>query len=147
MKRLSLSFVMLIVFVFVFTVPVDAGNVEPIGPWLSRSDVTFPANTPFHIMHGWNSTGMENPHPQLSYKYALDMDGVPLKFDNLNIYEDPDTDMWYWLWTYNFPEGLSGTHTFTHHWYGHCKEFIQDCNSNMLVEINQETQTVDFISD
>lgn len=145
MKKLFLFLIIMVV--LTAASPVLANSVEPIGPWLGRAEVVFPADTPFHITHGWNSTGMANPHPDLSYKYALDLDGVPLKADIFEILEDPDTGMFYWLWTFNFPDGLTGAHTFTHHWYGHCKEFIEGCTSNAVVEINQEIQIVNFIAE
>lgn len=56
------------------------------------------------------------------------------------------------LWVFNFPEGMTGTHTFTGHWYISCRWAVDNgwftgtCTTpHALVEILSQSITVVFV--
>lgn len=140
MKKIYL--LIAIVVILALANPVFAGKPEPNGVPLELGNDTFPAETAFHIKHGW----LYETHPDLSHKYELEWNGEIQKNDIFDIQKDPDTGAWTWVWIYNFPDGLTGTHTFVHRWYARCGEVFEDCDNNGIMEVHQVTQTVYFVS-
>ncbi len=112
---------------------------------------TFPAEQPFHIAHGWwNPTNI--PGVGL-FKFSLDVDGAPVRVDFIErsaISGDPDELLW--VWVFNFPDGMTGSHSFTGHWTGPCQGLVDmgvipgPCEkTNKIIESASRTIIVDFV--
>lgn len=138
--------------------PVFAASKEPAGDRIDLRTgypITFPANTPFHIKHGWVSL-IPNPQndPIGIYDFELEVDGVWLEEDfvmRLVDFKNPDYPRQI-QWVYNFASGMTGTHTFTGHWYGPCRPLIDQgwysgpCSTpNARVEAITQTLTITFV--
>lgn len=155
MKKYSL-FVAILLIVALLSMNTRAANATEsirVGDRLSlfRYDTTFPADQPFHIVHGWwnptNITGVG------LFKFSLDVDGSPVSEDFIErsaISGSPDELLW--LWVYNFPDGMVGTHTFTGHWSGPCQGLVDmgvidtTCEkTNEIIESSSRTVTIDFV--
>jgi hypothetical protein len=133
----------------VFPSPVSAGG-SLIGEKIRvfNGSREFPAEAPFYIMHGWIETSYSEAIGV--YDFELDVDGVPMRedFKRFSVVSgDPDTLSR--LWIYTFPDGMTGTHTFTGHWYAPCQyavNYTGICLSpNTKVENFTATLTVTFI--
>ena len=119
------KFPILIFFVLALLVvaPVFAREHEPFG---NRIDITvsghqeYPANTPFHINHGWMEIPPGGPTGQIFFE--LEVDGVILKPTYIEYTTNVGDDGPYFdrTWFYNFPEGMTGEHTFEGHWIAPC---------------------------
>lgn len=77
-------------------------------------DITLTADAPFHVAHGFAAepwSDLVNP----IHRFELAVDSVQVHgavdLDRLAGYVG---DKWY---VFNFPEGMTGTHTFTGCWY------------------------------
>jgi hypothetical protein len=120
MKKLSLILVTMLL-LLAFVVPAAAaGPRVKIGDRISIFDgypTSYPANTPFHIAHGWGFDPPNDVPSNPPYSFSLELDGDPVTESFVLRYADPDSDpLIVWHWVYNFPEGLSGTHTFVGTW-------------------------------
>ena len=155
MKKLSLFTVVLLIVALLSLATPAATAAESIrvGDRLSlfRSDSTFPTGQPFHIAHGWwNPTNI--PGVGL-FKFSLDVDGSLVKEDFIErstISGSPDELVWFWV--YNFPNGMTGTHTFTGHWTGPCQGLVDmgvievTCEkTNEIIESASQTIIIDFV--
>jgi hypothetical protein len=86
------------------------------------------------------------------FRFELEMDGQPLRQNYImtTLYP-PDQPLWIDRdWVYNFPEGLSGNHTFTLHYYGACVafggyEYCPPPYRNEVLEVNTITAVVHFV--
>jgi hypothetical protein len=126
---------------------------EPVGERIlvDGVDQTFPAGEPFHIMHGYFVFSAEGPVS--SYGFDLEVDGEYQDYDFF-IYtgfkEYPVIGRW---WVYNFPDGMTGTHTFSGHWMAPCKVAIEygyegPCETPYeKVEWNFQEITVTFVEE
>lgn len=98
----------------------SAGN-EPIGERIGlwNSTLEFTAGTPFNIRHGWLQTSDDGAIG--IFDFTLEVDGV-LRSEDFKLFsaESGTPDSLTRLWVYNFPNGMTGTHTFTGHWYAPC---------------------------
>ena len=90
----------------------------------------FPAGEPFHIAHGWarRQTDPSNlgPAPRANgrYGFSLAVDGQEQPEDYV---EHGDvSDLFHRTWVHNFPNGMTGTHTFTGHWFGPCTALVEN---------------------
>jgi len=109
-------------------VPVSAQGQEYVGERLNLryGDQKFPAGVPFHITHGW---GLSQPGGVNGlFDFDLEIDGVPVQEDFIDRWADPSGDVvdLERMWVYNFPEGMTGTHYFTLHYYGTCLAFYSE---------------------
>ncbi|HNR02016.1 MAG TPA: hypothetical protein PKK59_05740 [Anaerolineaceae bacterium] len=124
---------------------------EQITMWISHSE-TFPAGEPFYIAHGW-----ENPVGKMTglYDFTLSIDGVPIAEDyneNSVIVEPGNPPPWLRkIWVFNFPEGMTGHHTFIAEWGGPCQGLVDlEVIEGPCVKPNEymvdkvETVVVDF---
>ncbi len=103
--------------------PVLAREKEPTGSqidisWSGMQD--YSANTPFYIAHGWYEVRPHAVPGQVGFD--LELDGVVVKptyVEQTTVVDEisPTFDM---TWVFNFPDGLTGQHTFEGHWYGPC---------------------------
>jgi len=74
---------------------------------------TYPAGTAFHIWHGFV---FQDGDVHLGrYRFELDVDGVERSADFFDV-TTFDRGTISKVWTFNFPSGLTGTHTFDGYW-------------------------------
>ncbi|MGE5124443.1 MAG: hypothetical protein ACM3H7_07985 [Acidobacteriaceae bacterium] len=131
--------------------PVSAHN-EPVGDRISLyyPQVDFPAGTPFHIFHGWVQTSDDEAIGIFDFTLEVDGDLRSEDFKQFSA-ESGEPDLLRRLWVYNFPEGMTGMHTFTGHWYAPCQYAVDwlgypgPCaTANEKVETNSRTTIVNF---
>lgn len=93
-----------------------AASRERVGDRISLFEppATYPADTAFHIWHGFIfQQGIDRGYGR--YEFQLEVDGVATAADFTDVAVlDPGAVSR--VWVFNFPAGLSGTHTFTGHW-------------------------------
>ena len=156
MKKLSL-FVTALLIVTLLSMATPAGasaNGEPVGERILiffDDSIEFPAGTPFHIWHGWIQTSDDGAIG--IFDFELEVDGVLLGEDLKQFSADNgDPDTLWRLWVYNFPNGLTGTHTFTGHWYAPCQYAVgwlgypgACATPNEKVETKARTLIVTFV--
>jgi hypothetical protein len=124
--------ILLVLILFVITTPVAAKARVLVGErvhlGVSGGDPTteFPADEPFHILHGWR---LESGTKRINlYNFELDVDGVRVEEDFIFRWSEPE-DLKYLNigWAYNFPDGMAaGEHVFTGHWYGPCQPLVDN---------------------
>jgi hypothetical protein len=112
--------------------PVAAGPPTPVGDQINlyTPPATFAAGAPFHLTHGW-LFGNEDLAGAGLYSFELWLDGgfVPASYKDVEVSVDGAMSMARTV-VFNFPEGLSGTHTLTGVWLAPCKFFIEGpCDS------------------
>ena len=89
----------------------------------------FPADQPFHFTHGFG-LGHDDPGTAQAfgrYDFTLAVDGVEGRESFVERFQlqVPDVGLVKARqWVYNFPEGMTGTHTFTGHWIGPCEALV-----------------------
>jgi hypothetical protein len=114
---------------------------------------TYPAGEAFHLAHGWILTKAEKPFG--AYTFQLELDGVVVESDFVerSTTGGPGGPSFYRLWVFNFPAGLSGTHTFTGHWMARCQVLVDQgvitgpcADPNAFVDHYSDSITVDFIA-
>lgn len=119
--------------------------------------ISFPAGEPFHVQHGfqvlYEITERIGNEVALS-KMTLEVDGVEVQPDYYEydwIAFPPDYPYKYVLklYTFNFPEGMSGEHTFVRRYFFTCQSLWDDgipveChNPSELVEDTSMMQSLD----
>jgi hypothetical protein len=142
-----------------FALPASAGQHQPVGARISvilGTPTVFPAGAPFHIQHGWGQGAIAPPSQTGLWRFALDVDGVPRAPDYFfeTTTAPPDTSFAYPVlgrfWVFNFPDGMTGTHTVTGFWIGPCAQAVQyngypgPCstpNAEVIVETHAVTVT------
>jgi hypothetical protein len=87
---------------------------------------TFPANTPFHIVHGWNLS-LDEDLDLFDFQVAVDGVFQELSYTEYYLDDSQDPPILNKRFVYNFPEGMTGTHLFTGHWIAPCYVFYDDC--------------------
>jgi hypothetical protein len=146
---------------------------EEINLFFGDDHITFPANEPFYISHGWadllgqsKKDACEDEKPcgvDIGHnKFLLEVDGVYLEPDFHWVYNyrnnpegkhPPDWEEWIAsVWVYNFPQRMTGTHEFTGHWMTTCEDAVErwgyegECKSPAeLVDVFVRTVTVEFV--
>ena len=92
-----------------------AASKVRVGDRISLLDppATYPAATAFHIWHGF---AVEDTDKSLGrYAFVLDVDGVRRAADFFEV-TLLDRHLISKVWVFNFPNGLTGVHTFEGHW-------------------------------
>jgi hypothetical protein len=125
MKKLIPLLVILLL--LAVAVPVAAKAHERIGDQINvliGTPTTFAVGDPFHIAHGWLLAPEEKPVS--AFRFQLEVDGVVREPDFIERSAEGGAGgaSHTLVWVYNFPEGLSGTHTFTGHWMGRCQVLV-----------------------
>jgi len=94
---------------------------------------TLPAQQPFYLQHGWglvpqkklsDSPGDPQAVAVGAYLFTLAVDGVPVQADFIDRSTtsiDPYALVLERSWVFDFPTGMTGTHTFTGTWSGPCE--------------------------
>lgn len=151
MKKILVPFLILVV--MVTTTAAAALQQEPVGDRLSLfagAVQTFPAGTPFHIRHGVSFHAPDDGGARGLYEFKLDVDGAPQEPDFVWIQTFPtgDGSNQVWFWVFNFPNGMTGTHTFTGHLLGPCAVLVSDgnysgsCGSNPMAQVEADFSPV-----
>jgi hypothetical protein len=132
-----------------YAAPAADDSKEPVGYRISLflGAPDFPPNTPFHISHGFVQSSDDDAIG--IYDFELEVDGVLRKEDFKDFWaESGEPDTLQRRWVYNFPDGMTGTHTFTGHWFGPCQAVVEDPGvcpiPNAKVEFSTQTLTVNF---
>jgi hypothetical protein len=140
MKKILI--IALIAAIFTLASPVAAKDKEPIGESMGWDASEWPAEEPFHICHGWI-----DPSPGL-HSFELYMDDVLLKPSYKIFGQKLGDGTFNKLYYYNFPDGLSGVHTFVGNYYAPCSEYFEDCkNPARPVLVSTISNTVTFIGE
>lgn len=141
----------LFVLALLLTTPVLAREHEPTGERINLfyGGQTYPASTPFYIMHG---VGMLTIPGQMFFE--LEVDGVPVKptYTEFTATYYEDFGVWHQeLYFFNFSEGMTGTHVFEGHWILPCAAYlyfgwVEDCaRPPEEIEDWYEIVTVEFV--
>lgn len=146
-------FVLAVVLLLVAAVPVAAGKGnDPVGGQinvLAQTPDSYPAGDPFHIMHGWGSQDSATMHPVGHFVFELEVDGEYVRHDHLLVTVEDGLITRVFL--FNFPDGMTGQHTFTGHWLMPCRYAVDNglyagecAKPNEEVEVLFSELTVDF---
>jgi hypothetical protein len=124
-RKLIFVTILLMAVVLAMAIPVSAAQKVPIGDriFVNAGDQNFQAGAPFHIMHGWTFGSGPGEGMRGLYGFELEIDGAYQEPDFTLHVRYPDYDLLGIQWVFNFPEGMTGTHTFTGHWIAPCKPF------------------------
>ena len=110
-------------------VPAAADPQERIGDRINvflGTPTSYPANTPFHVVHGWVEFDPGTTPPEAVGKWfvTLDLDGQPVDVSVVERFVADDGTLSR-FWVFNVPSGLpAGTHLFTATWWGPCEALI-----------------------
>jgi F5/8 type C domain len=107
--------------------PAAAGQHERIGQRINvllGTPTTFPAEQPFHVVHGWVDAVSSTDYDAFGrYSFTLEVDGNPVELDFVERISDDGVLSRFWV--FNFPGGLpAGPHTFTGRWWGPCQRLV-----------------------
>ena len=156
MKKLFL--ILTIALVLIMAAPAAAANNVPTGPQIrvdpaDGNPIYYPENTPFHIRHGWHASITPGEDINVGYLakagFSLEIDGAYVEetyIDRVKISEDPVyVEGLYKFYFFNFPDGLTGEHTFTGHYYVQCEDWQEECvNPKEIIEVGSRTITIIF---
>jgi hypothetical protein len=94
----------------------SAASRERVGDRISLFEppATYAADTAFHIWHGF-AFQRETERGYGRYEFQLEVDGVATAADFIDV-DVLAPGVVSRVWVFNFPDGLSGTHTFTGRW-------------------------------
>jgi hypothetical protein len=152
-KYLLLITALLIVALLAMASPALADRNAPVGDRIGLffgGSREFMAGAPFHVRHGWIQSSEDNAIGV--FDFALDVDGI-LQREDFKMFSavSGDPDLLNRIWVYNFPNGMTGTHTFTGHWFAPCQYAVDflaypgPCATpNEKVETNTRTLIVTF---
>lgn len=154
MKKISLFVTVIVVFAqLLVATPAAAGTNIPVGDQIRirNLSIEFPANTPFHIRHGWIQPSSDSAIGV--FDFALEVDGIFQREDYKGFTAaSGEPDLLSRIWVYNFPAGMTGTHTFTGHWYAPCQYavdnlgYLDPCPTpNLKVETSTRSLIVTFV--
>ena len=106
---------------------------------------TFPAGQPFHIAHGLAVAPDWSDYDAIGkWGFSLTIDGAEREADYVerSPFLSPEGFLLSRIFVHNFPEGMTGTHTFTGRWFGPCQSLV-DAGSGPSV-CDKPTETVDW---
>ena len=151
---------LMVIAALIITMPVIAAKLEPVGDQINvlfgPEIQEYPQNTPFFIRHGWRSIIEPGEPPDVAKlsksSFELEIDGVLVEEDYVDMVrvpgEEPGTSVLYQYFYFIFPDGMTGTHTFTGHWYIECKWMEtpdQVCkDTNAIIEAETRSIEVTF---
>ena len=153
MKKLGVVYVLTLVLIAVVAMPAAAKSKEPVGDRINvvnGTPTTFAAGAPFHVIHAWQVA--TNTDGFGKFDFTLEVDGTLRKHDFvIREVTSGNPDLLARFWVFNFPSGLSGTHTFVGRFLGPCQPLVDfgyiagPCSSPTTVtEALNRTLTVTF---
>jgi hypothetical protein len=128
MKRKSIFVtIFLVLALLAIAIPTTADSEKTVGDrihiWYGPDE--FPAGTPFHIKHGWWITPSYNPPAPVGiYGFELEIDGIYQRADYIVSKYFLEYEQINRQWVYNFPDGMTGTHTFTGYSIISCQDAV-----------------------
>ena len=136
--------------------PAAASPRERVGDEITlfTPPITFPADTPFPLAHGFAFEKGDASGSRGAYDHQLEVDGAPVSADFTVRERNPDDPTFQdWLWVYNFPAGLpAGNHILAGHWFYPCQEAVDlglypgPCDSPLdPVEVRTRTAVIAFL--
>ena len=133
MRRLSIALVATTLLVGLATAPVTAATKQPVGSRINLflGNQAFAASTAFHIDDGFGFADTSTVDAIGKYSFALDVDGGPRAADFIQRSQSSAFELLE-LWFFNFASGLTGTHTFTGHFFEPCNGGSVPCNGNRI---------------
>lgn len=159
MKKSTLLFVVLVA--LLFATSVLAAEHVPTGDrilltcpgFYCSGTQEYPANTAFHIRHGWIDILPTAGDVPGQWKFQLDVDGVTIRPSYVMRWTEvvdgvPKLNR---SWVYNYPEGMTGSHLFTGHWIMPCGAaqdwgFVDECANPMAdFDIILRHITINFV--
>ena len=153
MKKQSLLITILIIVAILMLANPVAAAKGPVGERINLyfGSTEFPAGAAFYIQHGWVQPSTDEAIGVFDFK--LEVDGVLLQEDfKMFSAVSGDADMLWRLWLYNSPDGMTGEHTFTGHWFAPCQYAVNELGytgpcaaPNAKVETALRTVVVTFV--
>jgi hypothetical protein len=156
MKMKKISIVLIAISLLTLTLVGASGPKEKVGERFffpeGTGTMVYPANEPFHISHGWNSeiggTGLFSARGGL----RLEIDGITVEEDFIEHSRMEDGGILYRTkrFIYNFPEGMTGVHTFDFFYVNICRGwiangYVDECTfPNKLMEFHIKSWVVTF---
>ena len=148
----SLSFILLLA---VAALPATAAET-PEGPRINLvagAPTQFPADSPFHVIHGWGFT----PNQTVALgraDFRLEVDGIDQGRGSLQNFAFGNAGGLTRLWLYNFHNGLpQGPHTLVGRWFLPCETAVESglypgpcLTPNSPVQAFSFSLTVNFIT-
>ena len=119
MRRISTAVLLGLLVVAALGAPVSAVQPGPTGNRINlfAGDQDYPANTAFHVRHGF---GLDQTATAVGkYEFKLKIDGVYQTADFFRV-TPIDGGTISKLWYYDDPAGMTGTHDFVGEFYGPC---------------------------
>ncbi|HLF72783.1 MAG TPA: hypothetical protein VI524_00425 [Anaerolineales bacterium] len=152
MKKILFS-ILLVLSLLAVATPTAAARKVRVGTrfnLVAGTPTTFTAGAPFHIAHGWIEASDDDAIG--IFEFQLEVDNVLQTADFVErSAESGNPDVLTRVWVFNFPNGMTGTHTFTGHWLGPCQTLVDHglftgpCSTpNEKVEAFSRTLTVTF---
>jgi hypothetical protein len=153
MKKLSLLVTILVIATLLIVTPVFADRDAPVGDRIGlffSDSMEFTAGAPFHIRHGWIQSSEDDAIG--IFDFALEVDEV-FQREDFKMFSaiSGDPDLLNRFWVYNFPNGMTGIHTFTGHWFAPCQYAVDElgypgpcATPNEKVETRTSTLTITF---
>jgi len=138
------TFLLIVVVALLLATPAFAREHEPTGDQIViRCDDpdaqycwdtgNYPADTAFYISHGWIDLSPSYVPGQIRFELEVDGVNVPPTYVEFTRNHDPDDPGWFLnkIYFFNFPEGMTGTHTFEGHWITPCVFVDPECKPPM----------------
>jgi hypothetical protein len=109
---------------------------------LFAGDEEYPADTPFFVAHG-NAAFIGEDTASGRARFVLEVDGeiVPATYET---HGQADRTVLH-VWVFNFPDGMTGVHTFTGHWLAPCgapTAYLACGESRPTTPVEYESHTV-----
>jgi hypothetical protein len=124
----KILFMLAVVLALAIALPASAAPPAPVGTQINiliGTPAAVPAGAPFHIAHGWlfDPTEPVPARPIGRFGFELEIDGVSQTPDFVQRERDASTTPASNTvrWVFNYPAGLTGTHTFTGYWLAPCQ--------------------------
>ncbi len=118
-----------------------------------EGEFDYSANMPFYIAHGWSSTVGEDVKVTTRGGLRLVIDGEDVEEDFIEIVRTNDgvTNILSKWFVFNFPDGMTGTHTFEFYYSNTCSYFrdiglVDECDhANQIIELLTKSWVVNFL--
>jgi len=140
----KMAFLLAVVVMLLLIAPASAREHEPTGDPISlrcpdpedpdcSGTQDYAADTAFYISHGWLDMYPRLVPGHLTFELEVDGVNVPPTYVEFTRTQDPEWPQWFLnrIYFFNFPDGMTGTHTFEGHWTMPCKFVLPECEDPM----------------